>query len=402
MSRDKGEIHSGTGGKLPRSIWALGFVSMFMDVSSELVHSLLPVYMRNVLGASMMTIGMLEGVAESTASITKVFSGTFSDYIGKRKLLAVLGYGLSALIKPLFPVANTIGVVFAARFTDRIGKGIRDAPRDALVADLVREDVRGGAYGLRQSLDSAGAFVGPLLAMAFMIFFAGNIKAVLWIAVIPAFLSVLLLMVGVPEPEHSEKASDTGKRLKLSDAGRLPFHYWLVVTLGTILTLARFSDAFLVLRAQQLGLAPGLVPLILIVMNVTYSLFAYPAGKAADRLQPGRLLLPGTALLVVADIVLAAAGSPVAALAGAGIWGGHMALTQGLLSKLVADTAPPDLRGTAFGIFNLLTGGALLLSSLIAGGLWNSFGPQATFIAGAAFAALATTGLCFYRPAHRP
>jgi MFS family permease len=384
---------------LPQSIWALGFVSMFMDISSELVHSLLPVFLTTVLGASMLTIGILEGIAEATVSITKVFSGAISDYIGKRKFLAVLGYGLSAFTKPFFPLANTIGWVFAARFTDRIGKGIREAPRDALVADLVPEDMRGTAYGLRQSLDSVGAFAGPLLALAFMAFFAGNIKAVLWIAVIPAFLSVFLLILGVPEP--SQKAYEAGKRLTFSDAGRLPYQFWLIVTLGSVLTLARFSDAFLVLRAQQLGLSPGMVPMIMIVMNVTYSIFSYPAGKAADKFQPKMLLVPGTLLLIASDIVLAIAATPVIAFCGAALWGIHMALTQGLLSKLVADAAPADLRGTAFGIFNLISGGALLLSSVIAGALWNVSGAPATFMAGAVFASIATAGLLIYKPVSR-
>ncbi|NTW81888.1 MAG: MFS transporter [Chlorobiaceae bacterium] len=384
---------------LPQSIWALGFVSMFMDVSSELVHSLLPVYMRNVLGASMLTIGMLEGIAEATASVTKVFSGAISDYVGKRKFLAVLGYGLSALTKPLFPLADAMGWIFAARFTDRIGKGIRDAPRDALIADLVGDDMRGRAYGLRQALDSVGAFAGPLLALGFMAFFAGNIKSVLWIAVIPAFISVLLLVVGVSEPPH--KASDSGKRLAFSDAGRLPYNYWLIVTLGSVLTLARFSDAFLVLRAQQIGLASGLVPMIMIVMNITYSVFSYPAGRAADKLQPKALLIPGTAVLIASDILLAIASKPFVAFCGAALWGIHMALTQGLLSKLVADSAPADLRGSAFGIYNLASGGTLLLSSVIAGALWNVSGAPATFVAGAVFASIATAGLLIYKPVSR-
>ncbi|NTV98610.1 MAG: MFS transporter [Chlorobiaceae bacterium] len=388
--------------ELPRSIWTIGMVSMFMDVSSELIHSLLPLFMATVLGASMMTIGMVEGFAEATASFTKVFSGAASDYTGRRKLLAVIGYGLSAITKPLFPLANAIGWVFAARFTDRVGKGIRGAPRDALIADIVPEKLRGSAYGLRQALDSVGAFAGPVLALAFMVVFNGDIKAVLWIAVIPAFISLLLLIFGVQEPDPAAKpVGGLNARLSFAGTARLSPRYWLVTALAALLTLARFSDAFLVLRARQLGLEPGFAPLIMIVMNITYSLFAWPAGKAADKLEPRRLLLPGTALLIASDIVLAAAWNPAAALVGAGIWGGHMALTQGVLSKLVADTAPADLRGTAFGIFNLVTGGALLLSSIIAGALWNSSGPQATFIAGALFASVASIGLFFHRPEQR-
>jgi MFS family permease len=384
--------------KLPRGIWVLGFVSMFMDISSELVHSLLPLFMATALGASMVTIGIVEGVAEGAAAITKVFSGAISDYFGKRKLLAVVGYGLGALTKPVFPLATTIGWVFGARFVDRIGKGIRGAPRDALIADIAPPQLRGAAYGLRQSLDSFGAFVGPLLAVAFMIWLENDIKAVLWVGVIPAFLAVILLIVALREPESPEQAAGTRNHLTLADAGRLSFRYWLVVMLGAVFTLARFSEAFLILRAQDVGLAIGYVPAIMIVMNIAYSLFAYPAGVAADRLSPRTLLLFGLWVLVAADLVLAVAASPRTAFIGAGFWGLHMAFTQGLLSKLVADTAPAELRGTAFGVFNLVSGVALLMASVIAGSLWSAFGAPAAFIAGASFAALAAMGLLFYRP----
>jgi MFS family permease len=397
--RDPGSISSKNGfyRKLPKGIWVLGFVSMFMDSSSELVHSLLPIFMATTLGASMVTIGIVEGFAEATAAVTKVFSGIISDYFQKRKFLVVIGYGLAAITKPIFPLATSIGWVFGARFVDRIGKGIRDAPRDALVAEITPEQLRGAAYGLRQALDSVGAVVGPLLAVAFMIWFANDIKAVLWIAVIPAFIAVLLLIVGVREPESSVHPAAQRSLLSLSSAKRLRLRYWLVVALGAVFTLARFSEAFLVLRAQDVGLAVGYVPVIMIVMNIVYSIFAYPAGIAADHFSARTLLLCGLWILVIADIVLATAGSPGIAFLGSALWGLHMALTQGLLSKLVADTAPDDLRGTAFGIFNLVSGGALLLASVIAGSLWSMFGASATFFVGASFAALAAMGLLFYR-----
>ena len=370
---------------------------MFMDSSSELVHSLLPIFMTTTLGASMVTIGIVEGFAEAAAAITKVFSGVISDYFQKRKFLAVIGYGLAAITKPIFPLATSIGWVFGARFVDRIGKGIRGAPRDALVAEIAPAQLRGAAYGLRQALDSVGAFVGPLLAVAFMIWLANDIKAVLWIGVLPAFIAVFLLIVGVREPESSNHAAAHRDLLSFNNAKRLRLKYWLVVALGAVFTLARFSEAFLILRAQDVGLAIGYVPIIMIVMNVVYSLFAYPAGAAADRISARTVLLLGLGILVVADLVLAIAASPGIALLGSAFWGLHMALTQGLLSKLVADTAPADLRGTAFGIFNLVTGGALLLASVIAGSLWSIFGASATFIAGSSFAALAAIGLLFYR-----
>lgn len=387
--------------KLPRGIWVLGFVSLFMDISSELVHSLLPIFMTTVLGASMVTVGIIEGVAEGIAATTKVFSGAVSDYFRKRKLLAVIGYALGALTKPIFPLATTIGWVFGARFVDRLGKGIRGAPRDALIADITPPPRRGEAYGLRQALDSVGAFVGPLLAVVFMLFFANDIKAVLWVAVIPAFIAVFLLIVALREPESAESSSSSRNHLTLRDAKRLPLRYWLVVMLGAVFTLARFSEAFLLLRAQDVGLGIAYVPAIMIVMNIVYSLFAYPAGVAADRLSARKLLVFGLELLVVADVLLALAVSPSLAFLGVAFWGLHMAFTQGLLSKLVADTAPSELRGTAFGVFNLVSGGVLLLASVIAGSLWSIYGASATFTAGASFAVLAAIGLIFYRPEDR-
>jgi MFS family permease len=374
---------------LPLGIWAMGFSSLFMDASSEMIHSLLPVFMVSVLGVSMVTVGLIEGIAEATAAIVKVFSGTLSDYLGKRKMLMVLGYGLAAFTKPVFPLANSIGWVFTARIVDRIGKGIRGAPRDALIADITQPRLRGAAYGLRQALDSVGALVGPLLAVAFMMLFADNIRSVMWVAVIPAFISVALLIVYVREPEDSAPARAAKAPLTLADARRLPFRYWMVVLMGAIFTLARFSEAFLVLRAQDIGLQLAYIPVVMVVMNVFYAGAAYPAGAAADRFNARTLLFAGLALLIAADFALALVSSALGVFAGASLWGLHMALTQGLLSKLVADTAPADLRGTGFGIFNLMSGGALLLASVIAGSLWSSLGPSFTFLAGAGFAGVA-------------
>jgi MFS family permease len=382
---------------LPAGIWALGFVSMLMDISSELIHSLLPVFMVSVLGASMTTVGLIEGVAEGTAAITKVFSGAISDFLGKRKLLAVMGYGLGAVTKPVFALATTIGWVFAARFVDRVGKGIRGAPRDALVADIAPIELRGAAYGLRQSLDSVGAFIGPLLAVALMARLADDIRAVLWVAAVPAVLAVALLVFGVREPGEADARGGVRRPLTLSDAWRLPLRFWLVVLLGAVFTLARFSEAFLVLRAQEVGLALGYVPMVMIVMNVVYAAAAYPAGVAADRYRHRTLLIVGLGMLVAADVVLAVAASPSAAFAGAALWGLHMGLTQGLFAKLVAEAAPFELRGTAFGIFNVAGGCALLLASAIAGGLWSAYCAPAAFLTGAGFATLAVVGLLVWR-----
>jgi MFS family permease len=392
--------HSSFSG-LPRGIWILGFGSLFMDMSSELVHSLLPLYMSAVLGASMSTIGLVEGIAEATAQITKIFSGVLSDYLGRRKLLVVFGYSLAALTKPVFPLASSMVWVSAARFVDRLGKGIRGAPRDALIADWTAPDQRGAAFGLRQALDSIGAFLGPLLAMAFLAVFADDLKSALWVAVAPAFIAVALLIAGIREPEG--KAPSAGARIGslFTGAGRLGARFWMVAFLGAVFSLARFSEAFLVLRARSVGMAIGLVPMVMILMNVVYASLAYPAGAAADRMNKRGLLALGLGVLVAADLVLARAASAREIYLGALLWGAHMALTQGLLSKLVADSCPADRRGTAFGVFNLLGGACLLAGSALAGALWDGFGASAPFLGGAAFAALAAAGVLGYRPGPR-
>lgn len=383
---------------LPKGIWVLGFGSMFMDMSSELIHSLLPVFMATVLGASMVTIGIVEGIAEAAAAITRAFSGAISDVVRKRKALVILGYGLAALSKPLFPLATSSWWVFGARFMDRIGKGIRGAPRDALVADITPRGLRGAAYGLRQALDTVGAVIGPLIALVAMIWLASDIVSVMWLAIVPAVLAVLLLFFGLREPALADRDPLASPRLQFTDYRRLPRRFWFVVVLGALFTLGRFSEAFLILRATDVGLPVAWAPAVMILMNVIYALFAYPAGAAADRLPARRLLVFGLGVLVMADAILATATSFQAALLGAALWGLHMAFTQGLLSKLVADTAPSKLRGTAFGIFNMVSGIALLLASIIAGTLWSLAGASATFVAGALFAALAALGLLLFTP----
>ncbi|MBN2382422.1 MFS transporter [bacterium] len=402
VGQDKNSELTGSAGpacqRLPSGIWGLGFVSMFMDISSELVHSLLPIFMASVLGASMVTIGMIEGLAEGIAALTKVFSGALSDYCGRRKLLAVIGYSLSALTKPVFPLATTIGWVFGARFTDRIGKGIRGAPRDALIADLTPVPLRGAAYGLRQSLDSVGALIGPLLAVILMLCLANDIRSVLWWATVPAFIAVCILILAVHEPDCPKADVKPRTRLKMANIKQLSRRYWLIVLLGAFFTLARFSEAFLILRAQDLGLAIGYVPLIMIVMNIFYSVCAYPAGIAADRFSGRVLLICGLAVLVIADCILALNKSAWITLFGAAFWGLHMALTQGLFAKLIAETAPVELRGSAFGMFHLVSGLALFLASLIAGSLWTNYGASIPFIAGGSCALLAALGLVLYHP----
>ena len=380
--------------RLPAGIWVLGFVSLLMDISSEMIHALLPLFMVGTLGMGVALVGLLEGLAEATALILKVCSGVISDWFGRRKPLAVLGYGLGAATKPLFALASGPGLIFTARLLDRVGKGIRGAPRDALVADIAPPEQRGAAFGLRQSLDTVGAFVGPLLAVALMLLWANDFRAVFAVAVVPALLAVLLLMVGVREPARPAGAARSNP-ISRANLKRLPRAYWWVVGVGAVFTLARFSEAFLVLRAEQLGMALAPVPLVMVAMNVVYSLTAYPFGKLSDRVSHHGLLLAGLSVLVLADVVLAVSTHWVGLLLGVALWGVHMGMTQGLLAAMVAAQAPADLRGTAFGFFNLVSGVALLAASVLAGLLWQYLGPAWTFGAGAAFSVLAMAALAW-------
>jgi MFS family permease len=385
--------------RIPPGVWALGFVSMLMDISSEMVHSLLPLFMVGTLGASALTVGLIEGIAESTALTVKIFSGVLSDYLGKRKALAVFGYALGAFTKPLFALAPSIGVVLTARFLDRVGKGIRGAPRDALLADIVHADMRGAAFGLRQALDSVGAFLGPLLAVGLMLLWANDFRAVFWVAVIPGLLAVVLLIFGVREPERHQGGKKTNP-IRRENLKRLSASYWWVVGIGAVFTLARFSEAFLVLRAAQSGVPVAMVPLVMVAMNFVYAGSAYPFGKLSDRISHKTLLAWGLVVLIAADMVLASGNHWMTVLAGVALWGIHMGMTQGLLAAMVADTAESDLRGTAFGFFNLVSGLAMLVASVVAGLLWDRLGASFTFYAGAAFSVIALLALIRRMPSH--
>jgi len=385
---------------MPAGVWVLGFVSMLMDISSEMIHSLLPLFLVGTLGVSVLAVGIIEGLAESTALISKVFSGTLSDYLGKRKGLALLGYAMGALTKPVFALANGVGAVVAARFIDRVGKGIRGAPRDALLADITPPSIRGAAFGLRQSLDTVGAFAGPLLATGLMLAWANDFRAVFWVAVIPGVLAVLLLLVGIREPEH-DRPRGAVNPIRREALARLDRRYWWVVGVGAVFTLARFSEAFLVLRASQLDVPVAWVPLVMVAMNLVYAASAYPFGKLSDTMNHSKLLAAGLVVLIASDLVLASASSWVGLGVGVALWGVHMGMTQGLLAAMVADTAPDDLRGTAYGFFNLMSGLALLASSVIAGVLWDTMGSAFTFYAGAAFAALTLLGMAMRPPPER-
>lgn len=390
VEQDQGPTKPRRFAAIPRVVWALGFVSMFMDISSEMIHSLLPVFLVTVLGASTALVGLIEGVGEATASMSKLFSGWLSDRLGKRKALTILGYGLGAVSKPFFAIAPTASWVLAARFSDRLGKGIRGAPRDAMVGDITPPALRGAAYGLRQALDTIGAFVGPLLALALMALFNDNFRLVFWLAVIPAIIAVAILIAFVKEPPQAPRIANIRFPIRWAELSQFGAIFWAIVAVGAILTMARFSEAFLILRAQNAGLSIALIPLVLVVMNIVYAASAYPMGELSDRLDRRSMLAAGFAVLIIADIVLAVAPGVWTVMLGVGLWGLHMGMTQGLLAALVADAAADDLRGTAFGLFNFVSGVALLLASLIAGFLWESVGPYATFLAGAAFTA---TGL---------
>jgi MFS family permease len=373
--------------KLPREIWALGFVSLCMDVASESIHGLLPVFLVAVLGATATSVGFLEGLAEATALVMKVFSGPFSDWLGKRKPVVIIGYSMGALSKPLFALANSVGLVYGARLFDRVGKGIRGAPRDALVADIAPPEMRGRAFGLRQSLDTVGAFLGPALAILLMALTHNNYRIVFWLATIPGLLAVVILFTAVRERE-SHSPAGLGRRIQWKDLRSFSQNFWLVAGAGAVFQLARFSEAFLILRAKDLGLGLEFSPLVLIVMNMVYALSSYPVGYLSDHMRREWFLFAGLILLFFSDLALAfGTGLPMVFL-GIALWGLHMGFTQGILTALVADHCPTVLRGTAYGLFNLLSALALLLASAIAGILWDANGGQATFFAGGAAAAL--------------
>ena len=386
--------------RLSAAVWALGLTSLFMDISSEMIHSLLPVFLVVGLGTSGAYLGVIEGVAEATACVVKVFSGALSDYFGRRKPLALLGYGMAALTKPLFPLASSAGMVFFARFIDRVGKGIRGAPRDALVADVTPPAQRGAAFGLRQTLDTIGAFAGPLLAMLLAAVFAGALRTVLWIAVLPAFVAVAVLWIGVREPERTP--ADTKQRRVELRVGAMPRCFWIVCLVSSIFMLSRFSEAFLVLQGLRAGLTIALTPLALVAMNLAYLLSAYPVGKLSDRLPKQWLLVAGCAILAVANAVLACATNPALLIVGALLWGLHMGFTEGVFAAMVANSAPQDLRGSAFGIYNLLRGVVLLAASVIAGLLWDRFGAPTTFGFASALAILTVIALWASRRSWQP
>ncbi len=373
--------------RLPRNVWILGFVSLLMDLSSEIYHALLPLFITVTLGLPVAVLGAIDGVAEATASFAKLASGRLSDRSRRRKPWILAGYGLAALSKPLFPIASGAAEVMGARFADRLGKGIRGAPRDGMIADETPPEIRGRAYGLRQSLDTVGALLAPIVAVALMVLLAENIRAVFWIAVIPAMLCFLLAWLALKEKAAAHAALPRAPLFagfrELDRATRR------LIAVGFLFTLARFSESFLILRGFDVGLSATLSPLVLVLFNLAFFALAYPAGALSDRFSPKAILMTGMAVLIAADLILAQPlGLPGLGI-GVALWGAHMALTQGIFARLIADSAPAHLRATSFGAFYFATGIATLLASLGAGLLWDRHGADATFLAGAAVAGVA-------------
>lgn len=365
-----------------------------MDMSSETVHGLLPVFLVTILGAGATSVGFLEGITEGATLVVKVVSGPFSDWLGKRKRLVLLGYSMAAISKPFFALAPSFAWVFGARLFDRIGKGIRGAPRDAMIADLAPAHLRGRAFGLRQSLDTVGGFLGPLLAILLMRLTSNDYRQVFWLATVPAWICVALLFFGVQEKEPAREKGDRN-RIRVEDLGTFTRSFWLVAGAGALFQLARFSEAFLILRAKDVGLGDGYSPLVLIVMNVVYALFAYPIGRLSDRFRRERFLLAALIALCVADALLGWGKTLVTVLGGVAFWGLHLAFSQGILTALVADHCAPHLRGTAYGLFNLFSAAALLVASGMAGILWDHIGPRSTFLFGGVLALLSLFAFFF-------
>ena len=376
---------------LPRTVWILGIVSLLMDLSSEVYHALLPAFLTVTLGLPVVAMGAIDGIAEGTANIAKLVSGRLSDKQQRRKPWILLGYGMAALSKPLFPLAQGALPVLGARFIDRIGKGIRGAPRDAMIADETPAELRGAAYGLRQALDTVGGTIAPLAAIGLMLMFADDIRAVFWIAAIPAFLSFLFAWTMLREPARhlavgDGQASWGGWRTLDKQVRRL-------IGVGFLFGLARFSESFLILKALDAGLAPAWSPLALAAFSLAYLVLAYPAGALSDRMEPRSVLLGGIAVLIAADLLLAQASALWAVFAGIALWGAHMALTQGIFARMIADAAPESQRATSFGAFFFSSGVAALLASIGAGLLWDRGGPAETFTIAAGIGALAGTML---------
>jgi len=376
--------------RLSPNVALLGCVSMLTAMSTAMIQGLLPVFLVRVLGASMASVGLIEGLAEAANSFIKIFSGATSDWIGRRKPLVVFGYALSATVKTLFPIAETVPTVLAARVIDRLGKGIRDAPRDAFLADITVPEIRGSGFGLRLALAIAGFVFGPLIAVALMRLSGNDFRLVFWIALAPAYLSIVVLLLAVKELPFAVDAGERRFSIQGKDLAALPARFWWVIAIAGLLALARFSQAFIVLKADDVGLEAAFLPIMLAVMYLVYSMTAYPFGVLADYVDRRLQLGIGAVVLIGADVILATAGDIWWTVLGAALWGLQMGVTQGLLGATVADAAPDHLRGVAFGFYDVANGVAALGASAGAGMLWTVAGPAAAFGTGAFIAAAAT------------
>jgi MFS family permease len=393
--------------QLPRNVWAVGFTSMFMDVSSEMVLNILSLFLSNVLGVPTSIIGLIDGVAEATASILKLFSGWFSDKIGGRKWLAVIGYGISAVVKPFFFFANSWGLVAGVRWADRVGKGIRTAPRDALVADSVDAKMRGLAFGFHRAMDTAGAMLGILIAAGVvwltqkndLLLSRSTFQTIVLISMVPAFLAVLTLALGAKDVVV--KGQRTAPKISLKSMGK-PFSIFLVIV--SVFTLGNSADSFLVLRAQNLGVSVLGILLMLAVFNLIYALVSTPAGSLSDRVGRRTLIIGGWLVYALIYFGFASANS------GWQVWGLYAAyglyygLAYGSANALVADLVPDNLRGTAYGTYNAVIGLLAFPASFIAGvlwqglGAWSGFGPSAPFLFGGSMALIAAILMIFWMP----
>jgi MFS family permease len=372
---------------LPRTVWVLGFVSLLTDLSSEIYHALLPAFITVTLALPAVALGAIDGIAEATASFAKLVSGRLSDRSMRRKPWILGGYGLAAAAKPLFAVATNAWMVMVARFSDRVGKGIRGAPRDAMIADETPPAIRGRAFGLRQGLDTVGALLAPIVAVALMFAFSDDIRTVFWVAMIPAVAAVILILVALREPEvHSAPRQPQALLAGFRDINRQTRR---VLAVAFLVMLARFSEGFLILRGIDIGLSPAVSPLVMVVFSLGFLALAYPAGALSDSTNPRSILVGGIAVLIAGNLILAQDWGVAGLITGVLLWGAHMALTQGILARMIADSAPPQLRATSFGAFYFVTGIATLLASVAAGLIWDREGAPATFIASAAVAAVA-------------
>jgi MFS family permease len=365
--------------RLSPNVAALGFVSLLTAISSAMIYGLLPVFLVKVLGVNVASVGLIEGMAESANSLIKIVSGTASDRIGRRMPLVIFGYTLSAVVKTLFPLAGAASTVLAARVLDRLGKGIRDAPRDAFLTDMTAPGLRGTSFGLRLALAIAGFVFGPFFAVGLMRLSGDDFRLVFWIALIPAFLSIIVLILAVKEMPFNHQPGGRGLRFQRGDLNALPVAFWWAIVIASLLSLARFSPAFLVLKAHATGVDAAYVPMILGLMYFVYSVTAYPFGVLADRFDRRLQLGIGTLILVGADAVLAHAQTIWGAAFGAALWGLQMGVTQPVIGAIVADAAPERLRGAAFGIYDLTIGLAAFAASSGAGILWSISGPGTAF-----------------------